>query len=221
MSATVLYMSISVDGFIAGPNVRPDNGFGDGGERLHEWVFGKRVSMDPEPRSDVWFGEGGVNDTGTVGRHLSGPDREVWTELMATGAVLAGRGTIEPAGGWGGDHHAGVPIFILSRHAAPPEFADYPLIHYVSDLEKAVHDAKAAARGRNVLVHGAGLAQRLLRAGLLDEIQLHLVPVLFGQGVRLFDALPAEQIELQLIREIGGAEVVHLRYRVTPTGASN
>ncbi len=199
MSATVLYMSMSVDGFIAGPNETRLNGLGDGGERLHEWIFGKD----------------GEADIRTAPR-LSGPDRRMWDEVMATGAVLAGRGTFETANGWGGDHHAGVPIFILSRHRAPAEFADYPLVNYVSDLQAAVGAAKAAAGERNVLVHGAGVAQRLLRAGLLDEIQLHLVPVLLGQGRRLFDELPPEQVELEPVHALQGAEALHLRYRVLP-----
>lgn len=202
-SATVLDMSISVDGFIAGPNESRENGLGDGGERLHEWVFGKR----------------GVVEADRVADRLAGADRDVWQEMMSTGAVLAGRGTFEPAGGWGGDHHDGVPIFILSRHPAPPEFAGYPLVRYTSDLQDAVRDARAAAGERNVLVHGAGLARRLLRAGLLDEIQLHQVPVLLGQGRRLFDGLEAEQIELQLVRVARGAEALHLRY-VVSTGVS-
>lgn len=212
MSATVLYMSISVDGFIAGPNVSRTNGLGDGGERLHEWVFG--AGRSPADDQAEWFGDHGVHDGGSVADRLTGVDRQVWDESMATGSVLAGRGTFEPADGWGGDHHDGVPIFILSRHPAPPEFADLPLVSYISDLADAVHRAKAAAGERNVMVHGAGVAQRMLRAGLLDEIQLHMIPVLLGQGRRLFDGLPAEQIELEPLSARQGAQALHLRYAV-------
>ena len=97
MSATVLYMSMSLDGFIAGPNEGPDNGLGDGGERLHEWAIP---------------GGGGVDDLEAI-RRSGGVNGQVIDEFMTTRAVVAGRGTFEPAGGWGGDHHDGVPIFIL------------------------------------------------------------------------------------------------------------
>jgi dihydrofolate reductase len=134
---------------------------------------------------------------------------------MSTGAVVAGRGTFEPAGGWGGDHHDGVPISILSRHPAPAWAAGWPNVRYVSDLEGAVRDAQRAAGDTSVLVHGAGLAQRALPAGLLDELELHLVPVLLGEGRRLFERLGAEQRELERIRVLEGeGGVTHLRYRV-------
>src|SRR5829696_1123146 len=115
-------MSMSLDGFIAGPNERPDNGLGDGGHRLHEWAMGRRA---------------GVNG-------------QVFDELMATGAVVAGRGTFEPAGGWGGDHHDGVPIFVLSRRGPSEEQRQWPLVTYVDDVRTAMSKAKRAAGDRNV-----------------------------------------------------------------------
>jgi dihydrofolate reductase len=190
MSSTVLYMSMSLDGFVAGPNERPDNGLGDGGERLHEWVLGGNLD------------------------EVEGPDRAVVDEFMATGAVLAGRGTFEPAGGWNGDHHDGVPIYVLSRHEPAPEFAHWPGVTYLSDLDEAVRRATEAAGDKNVLVHGVGVAQRLLLAGLLDEIQIHLVPVLLGEGRRLFEHLGAEQRELETVAVTRGSDATHLRYRV-------
>jgi dihydrofolate reductase len=199
MASTVLYMSMSLDGFIAGPNESPENGLGDGGHRLHEWVF-------PDA-------EGGDFEA-SVSR-LGGVNRQVYDEFMSTGAVVAGRGTFEPAGGWGGDHHDGVPIYILSRGPAPAWAAEWPLVHYVSDLSAAMRDAKDAAGDKNVLVHGAGIAQRALTEGLLDELEIHLVPVLFGDGRRLFEHLGIEQRELERIRVLEGeGGVVHLRYRV-------
>lgn len=191
MSSTVLYMSMSLDGFIAGPDEDP--------QRLHEWVF---------PGAEA-------GDFDAAVARLRGVNRQMYDEFMSTGAVLAGRGTFEPAGGWGGDHHDGVPIYILSRNPAPEWAAGWPNVHYVSDLEVAVRDAKAAAGDRNVLVHGAGLTQRALASGLLDEIQIHLVPVLFGEGRRLFDHLGVRQRQLERIRILEGEEgVTHLRYRV-------
>jgi dihydrofolate reductase len=198
VSATVLDMSTSVDGFIAGPNEGPGNGLGDGGDRLHEWVF---AGGDPA-------------ESGFPGRP-PGVNGEVFDEMLATGAVVAGRGTFEPAGGWGGDHHDGVPIFILSRRATDREAGQWPLVTYVDDVTTAMTDAKRAAGHRNVLVHGAGTAQLALAAGVLDEIELHVVPVLFGQGRRLFENLDPDQIELERTRIIEGeGGVTHMRYRV-------
>ena len=134
--------------------------------------------------------------------------------MMSTGAVVAGRGTIEPAGYWGGDHHDGVPIFVLSRHPVGPEAAQWPRVSYVSDVETAMARAKEAAGEKNVLVHGAGTAQLAFAAGVLDELQIHLIPVLFGEGRRLFEHLGADQVELELTRIVDGPGVTHLRYRV-------
>jgi len=188
MSATVLYMSMSLDGFIAGPNERVDNGLGDGGERLHEWCFG---------------------------RSLSGVNGQVVDEFMSTGAVVAGRGTVEPAGHWRGDHHDGVPIFVLSRSEPPAETEQWPQVAYVDDVRTAMSEAKRAAGDKDVLVHGAGVARLALAAGVLDELEIHLVPVLLGAGRRLFDGLPPEHVELERTRVIEGEEgITHLRYRV-------
>jgi dihydrofolate reductase len=185
MASTILSMSMSLDGFIAGPNERLDNGLGDGGHRLHEWALN-----NPE----------GVN-------------RQVVDEFMSTGAVVAGRGTFEPAGGWGGDHHDGVPIFILTR-TPDGDHRQWPLVTYVSDVRTAMTEAKRAAGDKDVLVHGAGVAQLALAAGVLDEIEIHLVPVLLGQGRRLFENLAPEHIELERVRVLEGPGVTHLRYRV-------
>jgi dihydrofolate reductase len=199
MSATVLYMSMSLDGFITGPNVTPENGLGDGGDRLHEWAF---------PGA-----EGGDFEAAVA--RLEGVNRQVYDEMMSTGAVVAGRATFEPAGGWGGDHHDGVPIYILSRNPAPAWTSGWPAVHYVSDLEAAVRDAKEAAGDTNVLVHGSSITQRALEAGLLDELEIHLVPVLLGDGVRLFEHLGAHQRELERVRVLEGEDgVTHLHYRV-------
>src|SRR5215213_10373845 len=131
-------MSMSVDGFIAGPNEGPGNGLGDGGHRLHDWLSG---------------GEPG-GPSGVPGRP-SGVNGEVFDESMATGAVVAGRGTFEPTDGWGGDHHDGVPIFILTLND-PDDMRQWPLVTYVNDVTSAMTQAKEAAGVKNVLVHGAG-----------------------------------------------------------------
>ncbi|MGH3757228.1 dihydrofolate reductase family protein [Actinophytocola sp.] len=179
MSSTVLHLSLSLNGFAAGPNVSPDNGLGDGGERLHEWPF---------PDAD------------------HGANRQIYEEFMSTGAIVAGSGSVETAGGRGGDYHDGVPIYIPSPHPAPSWAVDWPAVHYVSDIDTAIRDAKHTARDKNVLVHGASTARRALTAGLLDELEIHLIPVLyFGD----------ERRELERVRVLEGEDgVTHLRYRV-------
>ncbi len=199
MGSTVLYMSMSLDGFIAGPNAGPGNGLGDGGERLHEWVLTGAEHTGSGVPATV---SGGVNG-------------QIVREFMATGAVVAGRGTFEPAGGWGGDHHDGVPIFIFSRSEPAIDITAWPLVSYVDDVEVAISRARAAAGDKDVLVHGAATAQRALTAGVLDELELHVVPVLFGRGRRLFDDLDASHIELERTRLLQGeGGVNHLHYRV-------
>jgi dihydrofolate reductase len=197
VSATVLYMSMSLDGFIAGPNEGPGNGLGDGGHRLHEWAM-------PD----------GAVDLEAV-RSSGGVNAKIVDEFMSTGATVAGRGTFEPAGGWGGDHHDGVPIFIVARKEPGIDISRWPLVTYVDDVTTAMTRAKEAAGRADVLVHGAGIARLALAAGVLDELELHVVPVLFGQGRRLFEGLPPEQIELDRTRVLEGEDgVTHMHYRV-------
>lgn len=200
MSKTVLYMSMSVDGFIAGPNVAPGNGLGDRGHRLHEW----------------FLPDAGAGHEGGTG-HLAGVNREVMDEVWSTGAVVVGRRAFELAGGWGGDHHDGVPIFVLSRHQ-PDLKPRWPGVTYVSDVKTAMRMAKDAAGDKDVMAHGAVTAQLALAAGVLDELQIHLVPVLLGQGESLFEDMPPDHIELELLRAQSGPGVLHLRYRVRPAG---
>jgi dihydrofolate reductase len=200
MGATVLYMSISLDGFIAGPNAGPDNGLGDGGERLHEWVL---TGATPGASRVPEVVSGGING-------------QIVEEFMATGAVVAGRGTFEPAGGWGGDHHDGVPIFILSRDEPGIDIGSWPRVTYLDDVETAMSLAKQAAGGKDVLVHGAAVAQLALAAGVLDELELHVVPVLLGQGRRLFGEGTTQHVELERTRVLEGEDgVTHLHYRVS------
>lgn len=188
MSKSVLYMSMSLDGFITGPEDGPGAGLGSGGTRLHEWL-GDPISGYPH------FDPPG----------LSG---EVFAESMATGAVVVGRKTFDYADRWHGDHH-GVPIFVPT-HGIPPE-PESDWVHYAPDASTAMREAKAAAGDADVMVHGADLAQSLLREGLLDELQIHLIPVVLGAGRRLFGD---DRIELELVRVLDAPGVTHLRYRV-------
>ena len=198
MNKIVLYMSMSVDGFIAGRNDGTDHGLGVNGERLHTWL--RPGGLDPGSH-----------------RPVDGPNAIVFDELMATGAVIVGRRTFDIARGWAGDHHDGVPIFVLT-HAAPDEPAPGHARYVTDGIESCVAQAKAAAGGRDILLHGAAAAQECLRAGLLDVMELHVIPVLLGQGRRLFEDLPPDHIELELVRTLGGPGVQHLRYVVTGRG---
>ncbi len=193
MSATVLYMSMSLDGFITGPNDDRGNGLGVNGHRLHDWL---------------------ADGTDPATHRPSGVSGEVFDELMATGAIVAGRRTFEIAGGWSGDHHDGVPIFVLTRRPPDGGAPDWPLVTYVTDVATAMARAKDAAGDRNVLVHGARTAQLALAAGVLDELEIHQISVLLGQGRRLFDDLGPDHIELELARIVDAPGVTHLRYRV-------
>ncbi len=191
MCASVLCFSVSLDGYIAGPNDKPGNPGGDGFARLHEWFA----------------------PSGGEFLRPSGPAGELFDEMMAVGAVLTGRRTAEQANHWGGDIH-GVPIFVLSHRPPDPSVATYPLVTYVSEgIVSAMAQAKAAAGGRTVMVHGAHTAQRALAEGVVDELQIDLIPVLFGAGRRLFDVLPS-RVELEIARVIDTPEATHIRYRV-------
>jgi dihydrofolate reductase len=191
-----LDMSISLDGFVVGPDDSRDEPMGVGGFRLFNWLDRR---LEP------------------------GPDGEVFAEAMATGAVIAGRRTYEHADRWQGDHHRGVPVFVLTHHVDEGDVAP-GAVRYVTDVRACAAMARAAAGGADVLVLGAGAGQALLRAGELDELALHVVPVLLGQGRRLFDHLPAEHVELELVRHLAAEgvepshQVLHLCYRVRPAG---
>ena len=185
-----LHMSMSLDGFIAGPDDRPGQEMGRGGGRLFSWL----------------------DD-----RECGGPSGQVYREVLATGAVISGRRTFELAGRWGGDHHDGVPIFILTHRIDegddPPGSA-----RFVTDVGACAREARAAAGDRAIMVYGSSAAQALLRAGLMDEMEIHLVSVLLGEGRRLFDHLGGDHIELDLVRRLEDRDVTHLRYRVRRRG---
>jgi dihydrofolate reductase len=187
-------MSMSLDGYIAGPNDDVGNPGGDGFMRLHQWFL----------TPDQQF------------RRPTGPAGELFDEFDkpgTMGAVLAGRRTVEQVDHWKGDHN-GLPIFVPSHRPPGPSVANYPLVTYVTDgIERAMAKAKAAAGDLAVAVHGAYTAQRALEAGVLDEIQIHQIPVLFGGGRRMFDVLPS-RVELEIVRVIDTPEATHIRYRV-------
>ncbi len=189
MSKSVLDMSVSLDGYIADEN---DFLGGEDGERLHKWA--DRVDESGAPAADV------------------AQFQREWTD--GAGAAVSGRRTAELMDHWGGSSN-GDPLFVPShRPPSPAARWGYPLVTYVDDgIESTMRQAKVAAGDRDVQVRGANVAQTALAAGVLDEIQLHLIPVLLGRGHRLFDLLPAE-IELEIIEVINTPDATHLRYRV-------
>lgn len=173
-------LTMSLDGFIAGPNDGPGNPLGDGGERLFNWYFtGDTEFVMP---SGAWT----VNVSAASARHLG----EVFPRL---GAIICGRRTFDIADGFDGRHPADVPVFVVT-HDVPDEWANdgNPFTFVTDGVESAVAQAKAAAGEKNVGVGGASIAQQCIRAGLLDEIHIDLVPCLLGNGVRLFDHLGVE-----------------------------
>ena len=197
-----LDISMSLDGFIAGTNDGPANPLGDGGMSLHDWIWGKKPK-----RAGV-----------APGQTATGSNREVFDELIrTTGAILTGRWTYDIVNGWGGSHPIhGVPIFVLSKDVPEKVPNGKSTFMFVTDgIESIVEQAKAAAGAKNVYVlGGANIAQQCLSSGLLDEMQIRLVPVLLGGGVRLFDHLGIGQIELKRTRVIDSPGVTHLKFRV-------
>src|SRR6478609_11560666 len=195
MSKVVAIMSMSLDGYVADRN--------DGVAEVFDWYFHS---------GDVEFPAGGADPmTFQVSAPSAAHLRTLWSEL---GAVLTGRRTFDRAGGWGGQHAWG-PAFVLT-HDIP---AGWPrpnsTVHFVTDgLESAVKQAKAAARGKSVAVHGADTIQQLLNAGLLDEISVDIAAVFLGSGVRFFDNLEGTPCFLGNPTAIAGVGVTHLRYPV-------
>ena len=206
-------ISTSLDGFVAGPNPSLDEPLGEGGEQLHEWVFALKSWREPHGMS------GGA----------TGPDNEIVEEtLRHTGATVMGRRIYSggegawnddpKADGWWGDdppfHH---PVFVLTHHPrAPVTKEGGTTFTFVTDgVESAVEQARSAAAGKDVHVAGGGEAiQQCMKAGLLDEIQIHVAPMLLGGGVRLFENLGAQEIELEPTTATASPAVTHLRYRV-------
>ena len=190
--------SVSLDGFIAGPNDGPGNPLGDGGGKLFEWMSAgvERVGPDdrfkPPPRSRV-----------------------VFEEMFDCAAIITGRRTFDIANGWNGHHPIGAPFFLLTHHPPAEHVGPGSDGTVVTDgIESALEQARAVAGEKTIAVGAADVAQQYLRAGLLDEIHINLVPVLLGGGVRLFDNLEGVQFSLQCTRVIESEGVTHLRYRV-------
>ena len=191
MAKVIFDISMSLDGFVTASNVRPEEPLGEGGQRLHEWAFGEDER-----------------------------NRELLTEAVdAVGAIIAGRGTYDlSVPWWGADGPTGparVPVFVLT-HAEPEDAPEGGVYTFVTDgIERALEEAKAAAGDQDVAVMGgAHIGQQYIAAGLVDEISIHLVPGLFGDGTRMFEHLGGEHIQLETAGVIETPEATHLRFRV-------
>jgi dihydrofolate reductase len=188
MPKTILYITMSLDGFVAGPNVSIANPMGDGGERLHEWLFGAKTDVDAD----------------------------IIAEMHRTlGAVVLGRRTFELGEGpWGDKPPFPVPCFVVTHRARPQLIkSGTPMTFVTEGIERTLDQARAAAGDKTVIVMGgATIARQYITAGLLDELDLHIAHCLLGQGLRLFENTGA--VELQSIRTIESAAATHMTFRV-------
>jgi dihydrofolate reductase len=201
MGKVTFNMTMSLDGFVAGPNDGPENGLGDGGEPLFNWYF----SGDTE----ISISEG------TPLLKVSAQSAKILKEAFATyGAGVWGRKTFDITGGWGG-HPPGTPCFIVT-HTVPQEWVKEgsPFIFVTDGVESAIRQAKKAAGDKDVVICTASILQQALNAGLVDEIHVDVAPLLLGDGVRLFDHLEKRPIELETIHAINAPGVTHMAFRV-------
>ena len=211
MSKLRLNISMSLDGYVAGPNQSEENPLGIGGEQLHEWVVPLRAFREThgkeggEVNASTPIVEGHFDNVGAtvMGRNMFGGGPGPWGDEQWTGW-------------WGDDppfHH---PVFVLTHHAREPvEMQGGTTFHFVTDgIESALRQAKEAAGDKDVsLGGGASAAQQYLAAGLVDEMLISVVPVILGDGARLFDNLGDSEIELEQVSAVEAPGVTHIRYR--------
>jgi dihydrofolate reductase len=195
MGNVIFDISMSLDGFITGPNDNHEHPLGDGGKQLHDWVW-----HDKDMTKNAELMQGGTTAT--------------------TGAMVVGRRTYDLIDGYGGNHPLpGVPLFVVSRDVPKNIPKGHTPFTFVTDgIESAITRAKATAGDKNVyVIGGANVAQQCINAGLLDEIRLHVAHVLLGSGVRLFDHL-AKQVTLEKTNIVdgagGGTGATHFRFQI-------
>ena len=209
MSKVRFVITMSVDGYVAGPNQSPEQGLGEGGEQLHEWVVGLKFFRE-------MHGEGG-GETGVNDDMIRQDFENIGAHIMGRNMFGGGSGEWDREWkGWWGDnppyHH---DVFVLTHHPREPlPMEGGTTFYFVTDgIESALKQAKASAGGMDVLVAGgAETAQQYLAAGLVDEVTLHVVPVLLGSGARLLDNLGSAKLEQ--VRSVEGPGVTHIKYRV-------
>jgi dihydrofolate reductase len=190
MGKVILDITMSLDGFIAGPNITSKLPLGEGGLRLHDWIFGAKTDTDAMILQEL-------------------------TE--SSGAVILGRRTYDDAieDAWGGVSPFQVPAFVVSGEQPEQAIENSSFIFVTDGIESAIRQARAVAGDKNVWVMGgANLAQQYIEAGLLDEMQIHVAPVLFCEGTPLFQYIGIDRIELESTRVLETPGAIHLRYRV-------
>jgi dihydrofolate reductase len=198
-------ITMSLDGFIAGPNDGPGNGLGDGGEQLHEWVFGLSTWREPH---------------GLAGGETN-RDAEILDEVFKSqGAVIVGKRMYENAEGWGDDPPFHMPVYVLTHEVRDKVTKGDTTFTFVTDgIESALKQATASAGDKNVAIAGgANTIQQFMNAGLIDEMQVHIAPLLLGGGVRLFEQL-SPQLGLEKTRVVDSPLVTHLKFNVHEKGA--
>src|SRR3954447_15730957 len=211
MSKVRVHIAVSADGYVAGPNQSEENPLGEGGEQIHDWMLALKAWREPHGR------EGGeVNTSSTV---LEEANDNVGAEIM-------GRGKFGPAGGgpwpeepwegwWGEDPPFHKPVFVVTHHEREPLTLSDTTFTFVTDgIESALEQAKEAAGDQDVYIGGgASIINQYLAAGLVDEIELHVSPLVLGGGARLFDDVGSD-LKLEQLRAVEAPGVAHLKYRV-------
>jgi dihydrofolate reductase len=210
MSKVRAHISVSVDGCVAGPNQTLENPLGEGGERLHDWLVALKAWRE---RHGLEGGE--VNASTSV---LEESVANVGAEIMGRGKFGGGSGPWgdDPWRGWWGEEPPfHMPVFVVTHHARPPlTLADTTFTFVTDGIESALEQARQAAAGKDVFVGGgADVINQYLAAGLLDELELHVVPRVLGGGSRLFEGLGPD-LELEQVRSLEAPGVTHVKYRV-------
>ena len=212
MGKVICHQSVSIDGFSAGPHQSPDNPIGEGGMGLHEWMFGTAAFRRMQGL------EGGPDDAdSTIVAELSA-NSNVGAYVMGRNMFDAGRGDWDQSwkGWWGEDPPYHAPTFVLTHHPRNPvPMQGGTTFYFVTDgIESAVRQAREAAGEKDVqIAGGASTINQTLRAGLLDELHLHIVPIVLGRGERLFEDVG--DIHLTPVEVIASPRVTHIRYRIS------
>ncbi|HEY3531199.1 MAG TPA: dihydrofolate reductase family protein [Nocardioides sp.] len=213
MSKLRCHISISLDGFVAGPRQSAENPLGEGGERLHDWVFPLAAWREAH---------------GQHGGEVNESSRIIEESRQNIGAAVMGRNMFGPVGGgpWGDEQWTGwwgdnppyhYPVFVLTHHPRGPlELEGGTTFHFVTEgIESALDQARKAAAGKDVMLWGgAQVVNEYLAAGLLDELELHVVPILLGGGAGLFEGLGHTDVQLEQVRAVPAPGVTHLKYRL-------
>ena len=205
-----IQISVSADGYVAGPNQSLENPLGEGGEGLHEWVIALRAW-----RAQHGLDGGEVNESTPI---LEESLTNVGAEIMGRGKFGGGPGPWgddEWRGWWGEDPPFHMPVFVLTHHEREPLTLSDTTFTFVTDgIEAALDQARAAAAGKDIMIGGgADVVNQYLGAGLVDELELHVAPLVLGGGARLFDGLGPD-VRLEQVRSVEAPGVTHLKYRI-------